>query len=247
VAAGIDYRYSPDTVLGFALAAGDTNWGLANGLGGGRSDAFQAGVYGRSYLGPAYVAGALAFADHAFTTNRFALGDQIHGSFNGQAYAGRLEGGNRYALPFRTALLGVTPYAALQAQWFATQAFSETDLNGGAFGLNVRAMHGSDTRSELGARFDDLTLLNGMPLLLRGRVAWAHDWVTGPALSAVFQGLPGGAFTVNGAKPATDSALTTAGAELRLTPNWSLAAKFDGEFAPRAQTYAGTGTVRYRW
>jgi uncharacterized protein with beta-barrel porin domain len=63
----------------------------------------------------------------------------------------------------------------------------------------------------------------------------------------VFQGLPGGAFTVNGAKPATDSALTTTGAELRLTPNWSLAAKFEGEFAPRAQTYAGTGTVRYRW
>jgi hypothetical protein len=27
----------------------------------------------------------------------------------------------------------------------------------------------------------------------------------------------------------------------------SLLAKFDGEFAPHSQTYAGTGTVRYVW
>ena len=46
-----------DTVLGFALAGGGTNWGLAQGLGSGRSDAFQAGVYGRSSSGPAYVVG----------------------------------------------------------------------------------------------------------------------------------------------------------------------------------------------
>ena len=44
--AGMDYRYSPDTIFGFALAGGGTNWGLASGLGTGRSDAFQAGVYG---------------------------------------------------------------------------------------------------------------------------------------------------------------------------------------------------------
>ena len=45
-ASGIDYRVTPDTVVGFALAGGGTNWGLAQGLGSGRSDAFQAGVYG---------------------------------------------------------------------------------------------------------------------------------------------------------------------------------------------------------
>jgi hypothetical protein len=44
-----------------------------------------------------------------------------------------------------------------------------------------------------------------------------------------------------------DSALVTAGAELRLVNGLSLAAKFDGEFAEHSQTYAGTGTLRYRW
>jgi hypothetical protein len=32
-----------------------------------------------------------------------------------------------------------------------------------------------------------------------------------------------------------------------MTKAWSLAAKFDREFASRAQTYAGTGTLRYAW
>ena len=86
-----------------------------------------------------------------------------------------------------------------------------------------------------------------MPLILRARVAWAHDWVSNPALGAVFQSLPGASFIVNGAAPPQNSALASAGAEMRLTVNWSLAAKFDGEFASGSQTYSGTGTLRYAW
>jgi len=45
-----------------------------------------------------------------------------------------------------------------------------------------------------------------MPLTLRARVAWAHDWVSNPALTATFQAalLPGAdvSFIVNGAPPA---------------------------------------------
>jgi uncharacterized protein with beta-barrel porin domain len=52
---------------------------------------------------------------------------------------------------------------------------------------------------------------------------------------------------VNGAAIPHDSALTTAGAQLFLTPNWTLLAKFDGEFANSSQTYAGSGTLRYTW
>ena len=37
----VDYRLSPDTVVGFALGGGGTNWNLSQGLGSGKSDAFQ--------------------------------------------------------------------------------------------------------------------------------------------------------------------------------------------------------------
>jgi autotransporter-associated beta strand protein len=246
-AAGLDYHYSPDTVLGFALAGGGTGWNLVQGLGTGRSDAFLAGVYGVTHQGPAYVGGSLAFANNWFTTNRTALGDQLSASFQGQSYAGRLEGGYRFAAPVALNAIGVTPYAAIQVQNFHTPAYSETDLTAGGFGLTYAAMNGTDTRGELGARFDDHTAFNAMPLILRARAAWAHDWVSNPALNASFQALPGAGFTVFGAPIPHDSALTSAGAQLFFTPNWSLLGKFDGEFAKGSQTYAGTGTLRYTW
>ena len=243
-AAGMDYTFTPDLLAGFALAGAGINWGLANGLGTGRSDAFQVGGRAIWWLGPAYVKGALAFTNNWFTTNRSALGDQLTANFDGQSYGGRIEGGYRdFVLP----ALGVTPYGALQAQDFHTPAYSETDVTGGGFGLNYAAMNATDVRTELGARFDDPTLLYGRPLILFGRLAWAHDFVTNPALSAGFQALPGTSFTVNGAPIPHDSALTTAGAELFLSANWSLLAKFEGEFGNNSQTYAGNGTLRYTW
>jgi len=193
------------------------------------------------------VAGALAFENHWFTTNRSALGDQLSASFNGQSYGGRLEAGYRWGLPVNTANIGITPYAALQTQVFHTPSYSENDLTGGSLGLIYGANDATDTRSELGARFDNLTAFNGMPLLWRGRLAWAHDWVASPALNAAYQALPGSRFVVNGAPTPANSALTTLDAELKISPTWSLRAKFDGELAAGSQTYAGTGTVRYKW
>ena len=143
---------------------------------------------------------------------------------------------------------GITPYAAIQAQSFHTPDYSETDLTAGAFALGYTARTASDTRSELGARFDRLLLLNpDAALTMRARVAWAHDWVSDPTLAALFQTLPGASFVVNGATPAKNSALTSAGAELRLANGVALIGKFDGEFAAHSSTYAGTGTVRYTW
>jgi autotransporter-associated beta strand protein len=247
-AAGVDYHVSPDTLYGVALAGGGTNWNLTQGLGGGGSDAFQVGLYGKTHLGPAYLSAAVAFANHWFTTDRTALGDQLHASFTGQTYAGRLEGGYRYAVPIPGAIIGVTPYAAIQSQSFHTPSYSESDLTGSGFGLSYASMNTTDTRSEFGARFDNLQIVNGMPLVLRGRLAWGHDWFdNATALNAVFQSLPGSNFTVFGAAPPKDSALTTVAAELHMTANWALTAKFDGEFGSGSQLYAGTGTLRYTW
>jgi autotransporter-associated beta strand protein/T5SS/PEP-CTERM-associated repeat protein len=244
-AAGLDYHLSRDSVVGVALAGGGTDWSLAQGLGGGKSDAFQAGLYGTTRWGPAYVAAALAFTNHWMSTDRFAFaGDHLSASFNAQSFGGRVEGGYRFA----TLYGGLTPYAAVQAQNFRTPAYSEADLTAGGFALGYNGRTATDTRSELGGRFDRLLLLNPeAALTLRARVAWAHDWVSDPTLAAVFQALPGASFLVNGATPAKNSALTSAGAELRLANGVSLLAKFDGEFASHSSTYAGTGTVRYAW
>jgi autotransporter-associated beta strand protein len=243
-AAGLDYRLTPDTVVGLALAGAGTDWSLSQGLGGGKSDAFQAGVYGATKYGPAYVAAAFAFANHWMSTDRFAVGDHLTADFNAQSYGGRLEGGYRFGTPYG----GITPYAAIQAQSFHTPDFTETGLIPNGFALTVNGRDATDTRSELGARFDRvLAVYSNAVLALRGRVAWAHDWVSDPTLVPVFQALPGASFIVNGALPVKDAALASAGGELRLANGVTLLAKFDGEFASRSNTYAGTGTIRYRW
>ena len=248
-AAGMDYHFAPHGVAGFALAGGGTNWGLSNALGSGYSQAFQFGGYGIEWFGRAYLGGALSFTNHWFTTDRAALGDELKANFIGQSYGARVEGG--YRLPFSASgggwALGVTPYAAAQFQDFFTPGYGETDVTGGGFGLSYAAMNATDVRTELGSRFDDPTLLGGKPLILFGRLAWAHDFVSNPSLSAAFQALPGSSFTVFGAPIPHDLALTTAGAQWFLTADWSLTAKFEGEFAAGSQTYAGTGTLRYTW
>ena len=211
-AAGLDYHLTHDTVVGFSFAGAGADWSLSQGLGGGKSDAFQAGVYGATRSGPAYLAAAFAFANYWMSTDRVAVGDHLTANFNAQSYGGRLEGGYRLGMPYG----GITPYAAIQAQSFHMPGFSETDSITNGFALAFASHDATDTRSELGARFDRaLTLNPGAVLILRGRVAWAHDWVTSPSLVPTFLALPGAGFIVFGATPANNSALASAGAELR--------------------------------
>src|SRR3984893_16246028 len=244
-AAGLDYRVAPGSIVGFALAGGGTGWSLAQGLGSGSSDAFQAGVYAKTHSGPFYLAGALAYTQHWMSTDRVAFaGDRLQAQFNAESFGGRAEAG--YRIP--NAIAAITPYAAVQAQNFHTPTYSETDITGGGSGLTYASRNATDTRSELGARFDRPILVNWNAVLaLRARIAWAHDWISDPSLMPTFEALPGASFIVNGATPAKNSALTSGGAELRFINGVSLLAKFDGEFAAHSQTYAGTGTVRYVW
>jgi outer membrane autotransporter protein len=249
IAAGLDYKVTPDTLIGFALAGGDTTWGLAQGLGGGHNDAFQAGLYGSQLLfGPAYLSGALAFANYWTATSRgvmVASIDTLNASFDAQSWAGRAEAGYKLAwAPFN-----LTPYAAVQAQSFHTPGFSEASSSGSnLYALNYASHTGNVTRAELGSWVSNNYLLAGNAVAeVFARAAWAHNWQNDVQAAATFLTLPAASFIVNGAKPACDLAVVTAGAELRLAQGISLMGKFDGEFGAGTSTYTGTVRVRYAW
>ncbi|MDO8877392.1 MAG: autotransporter outer membrane beta-barrel domain-containing protein [Pseudolabrys sp.] len=239
VAAGVDYRLTPDTTIGVALAGGGSNWSMA--LGSGRSDAFQAGVYGISRFGAAYISGSAAFGNHWMSTDRTAFGgSRLTADFNAQVYGGRIEAG--YRIPMIVGTL--TPYAALRAMAINIGSYAET---GGGFALNVASRRATETRGELGARFGKLVRFNNMPLKLRAQAAWAHDWISDPSMSATFQALPGSGFVVHGASAPKNLVLASVGAELQLTPAWQLSTKLESEFGKGSQTYGGTAALRYRW
>jgi YVTN family beta-propeller protein len=249
-AVGADYRFSPFTLAGFALAGGGTNFSLANGLGNGRSDLFQAGAFIRHTVGPAYVSAALAYGWQDVTTNRtvtIAGLDLLQARFNANAYSGRVEGGYRFVAPW-TGGIGITPYAAGQFTTFDLPAYAEGVIAGtNNFALAYGAKSVTDPRSELGIRADKSFAVQNGVLTLRGRAAWAHDFDPDRTIASTFQSLPGASFVVNGAAQSHDSALTTASAEMKWSNGWSAAATFEGEFSDVTRSYAGKGVVRYVW
>lgn len=246
-AAGADYRISVDTLVGFALGGGGLNYSLANAMGAGSADLFQAGVYGRHNFGPAYISAALAYGWHDVTTNRTVAlvgADQLQGRFKADTFSARFEGGYRFTTP----LIGITPYAAAQVTNFNLPNYSEVSLNGGGlFGLNYASQSLTDTRSELGLRTDKSYAMQNGVLTLRGRAAWAHDYNPSRAVTALFQTLPGTSFVVNGAKVDADSALVSGSAEMKWLSGFSIAATFDGEFSGNVTSYSGKGVLKYSW
>ena len=174
-AVGADYRISPFTVAGFALAGGGTNF---------RSRAAAPGIPTCSRpapssvtrLAPAYISAALAYGWQDITTNRtvtVAGTDQLRAQFDANAFSGRLEGGYRFV----TAWMGVTPYAAAQFTTFDLPGYAEQAIVGSnVFALAYDAKDVTDTRSELGLRTDKSFAMTDGILTLRGRLAWAHDY-----------------------------------------------------------------------
>ncbi|HLZ05780.1 MAG TPA: autotransporter domain-containing protein [Bradyrhizobium sp.] len=245
-AAGADYRISPATLAGFALAGGGTNFSVAN-SGSGRSDMFQAGAFVRHRMGAAYVTGALAYGGQEVTTDRtvtIAGLDHLQAQFNANSWSGRLEGGYRTVTPW----MGITPYAAAQFTTIDLPSYAEQVVAGaGNFALNYNAKDVTDARTELGVRTDKSWAEPNGILGLRGRLAWAHDFNTDRSAAAVFQSLPGTFFVVNGAAVAHDSALTTVSLERTWLNGWSAAATFDGEFSDVLNSYAGKAVIRYAW
>jgi len=249
-AVGADYLLSPNTLVGFALGGGGTNFSVANG-GTGRSDLFQAGAYLFHTSGAAYVSAALAYGWQDVTTNRVVTAagfDQLRTEFKANAFSGRAEGGYRFVVPTWGGGFGLTPYAAAQFVTFDLPAYAEQAIIGlNTFALSYGAHDVTDPRSELGFRADKSWLTTDGLLTLRGRLAWAHDYDPNRAIGATFQALPGASFVVSGAAQASDSVLTTASVETRWRNGWSAAATFEGEFSGVTRSYAGKGVVRYVW
>ena len=245
-AVGADYRFSPNTVAGFALAGGGTHFSVANG-GSGNSDLFQAGAYLKHTQGAAFIAAALAYGWQDVTTNRtvtVAGIDSLRANFKTNAVSGRLEGG--YKVPTQAG--DITPYAAAQFTTYRLPSYAEQAAFGaGTFALGYSGKDVTATRSELGLRSEKAIAYTDSTLVLRGRLAWAHDFNTDRNVQATFLALPGSAFVVNGASPAADTALTTISAEMLWRNGWSASATADAQLSDTTHSYSGKGVIRYSW
>ena len=154
-------------MVGVALAGGGTNWSLARGSAAARAMPSRPASTARR-------ARDQPISSAALRLHRALDVDRPHRlcrrssdrDFNAQSIGGRVEGGYRFAPSFG----GLTPYAAMQAQSFHTPTYSETDVTAAASRSPTTRAHRTDTRSELGARFDRALALNANAVLaLRAR------------------------------------------------------------------------------
>ena len=244
IASGMDFRFGPDTVLGFALGGGGTSWSLTQGLGGGNSEILQAGVYGSHRFGNFYLSGALAFAYDWMHTNRTVTSPAVANltaSFTAPGATGRLEGGYNFDL----GAVQVTPYIA--GEFSALRVPGYTESGSTAFALSYNAATETNERAEIGAWAGKSFQLSNAMLWLRGRAGYAHDWFSNNNFTVAFADLPTQSFISTGITPPENVGLASLMAEVKYPSGVSLSGRFDAELGASYYSLAGTGTFRYAW
>ena len=238
IAAGADLSFDQG-VVGVAVSGGTSNWFLDNSLGGGRTNSFQAGLYGRATLDPFYVAAATAWGLHNVSVQRPVpfLGDWLNSNYTATTWSGRLEAGHRFTLQGN----GVTPFVAGQSQLLTLPGICETSQTNSGAGLCFNANAAWSVRSEIGAEFEaNIGSLLGSKAGLTARLSWAHEYEKTGTASAWFQSLPGSNFSVSGTPLPSDVGIVRVTTNVALDEAWSMRLQADAEFGNNYGAVAGT-------
>jgi len=245
VAVGADVRLGSNTVAGLAVAGGQSQASLSGGLGKAKADVLQAGLYGRTTLGAVNLAAALGYGRLDTETHRAipALGRTgVTASYATQAWSGRIEA----SLPVMSRS-GVTlsPLAAFQAVMASSPGAVERDATGAGAGMLTLARRSDITsRSELGLQLDANLIAGAAPVTGFVRASWAHYYQRDAELTSSINGLAGATFNVTGARPGRNTALFSAGADIKLSSSVSMGMRVDTEFAENTHRFGGKAQLK---
>jgi autotransporter-associated beta strand protein len=243
---GLDLLQGAQSLAGIAVAVGESNASLSNGLGQSRGNYGQIGAYGSTRLGSVTLAGAGAFTFLDVDTRRtiYVLGnDRQSGGSGVQVYSLRMEARQDGIAAFG---LRALPVAALQLQSVDNPSYTEQSMTtGNAYGLTVAARTNTTLRSELGGQVQGETQWAGRRVQGFARAAWAHYLQRDASMNMAFTSLPAAGFTLRGARPDTNAALVSLGLETEIMGGVTLGARLDGEWSGNMNQVAGTARLRY--
>jgi uncharacterized protein with beta-barrel porin domain len=251
-AIGLDHQLDSNLLVGASVGGSRSSFSVPDRATTGSADAFQAGAYFLRQWGTVYLMGLGSYAHFDNQTSRTIAGigptETATGAFGSDLIGGRLEIGNT----FRTWGINLTPFAAVQVSSLHQAGYTEssTTLAGapGVLGLAYQPVTTTSLPTFLGVQFDTaVPLPNGMTWSPFARTSWVHEFDPARNITASLIALNNPAFTVDGARAASDSAKLDLGSQLAITRNVSLIASFNGEFSGREQIYSGMGALRVSW
>ncbi|MBV8835001.1 MAG: autotransporter outer membrane beta-barrel domain-containing protein, partial [Alphaproteobacteria bacterium] len=251
-AVGLDHQIDGDLLFGAGVGGSRNTFSVSDRATTGSADAVQAGAYVLRQWGSFYAMGLGSYAHFDNHTSRTVTGigpsETATGAFSSDLFGGKLEIGNT----FTGFGVNVTPFGAVQVsslrQAGYTEASTTTAGAPGILGLTYQPITVNSLPTFLGLQLDSRVMFaNGMVWSPYLRAAWVHEFSPARTITASLTTLSNPAFTVDGARAASDAARLDVGSRLALTRNISVSASFNGEFSGREQIYSGTGALRVSW
>jgi uncharacterized protein with beta-barrel porin domain len=263
---GADGDIAPGALIGVAVGFGSSNFSVLDRATDGTVGAFHGGAYGAWQGQSAYVTGIVSYDRFANSEQRRAIipgvtlpasqfidgpytvpgfDELLQGHFASTATSGRFEAGYRNKFDD----FDVTPFVGLGFSDLNADAF--TEKNSGApsqLGLSF-ASHSTDSLpSFLGIQIDLSTdLPGGGELKSWLRTSWKHEFDTGRSTDSSFISAPGFDFSVRGAQPPRDAAVTDLGVSANVDSNVSISAGLGNETGGGSHGYTGTIGVSVNW
>jgi uncharacterized protein with beta-barrel porin domain len=248
-ALGADYQLSPDLLLGFAAGGSDSTVSVPARQTTGSVTAGHFGLYGLKTWGAYYAAASASYARLSNETSRSIAGigptETATGRFDSDQLSGRLELGWKRAF----AGFNLTPFVAIEPAvlWAHGYAEASTIAGGGAgiLGLTFASRTTTSLPTFVGLQADARTVLaNGAIVMPYGRLSWVHEFEPARQINAGFISVPGAAFTVDGARAASDAARLDTGAKVALDSTRSVFANLSGEWSGTGSSYSAMAGFR---
>ena len=233
----MDYRFTDHFLAGVLLNYTGSTVDLINN---GRLDAnaFRGGVYASLFGGGAYINGFVGGAYSDYNMTRQGLGGTVRGDTSGGDFNALIATG----YDFHAGGFTYGPVGSFQYTYSGLDSFNES---GSLAPLHINAGHGDSLLTNLGARATYECHIGNMVLVPEVRATWQHEYgdVFDEVSASMLLGSP--AFTVTSSPIGRDSLVLNAGFTLRLTPNMSTYAFYDGELA-RSNYQANNLLVGFR-
>jgi uncharacterized protein with beta-barrel porin domain len=250
-AAGLDRMITPTTRLGVTAGYTAGSQWVGGYDGTGRTDTFQAGLYGGFAQDKVY---ADAIIGYAYSYNQMWRNITIpglqqrtaQGRTGANQFFGQLETGYRVDVG-GAAEAFVTPFVRLQAYTGTQNAFTETGAQ--SLNLSVVQQTTNSLRTVIGAQLGGAMNLGWRDkLAMQFRLGWSHEYAdTGRPVTATLAGVPAMAFTTYGVTALRDSVLLGLSANTTIAEATAVYLRYEGNVSGQDSTHALTAGLRMTW